>query len=288
MRCYQTRWVESEGSYIEVPCGKCLTCLVNKRNDWAFRLEQEYKRSSGAAFVTLTYHPKFCPDYGLDKKHVQLYMKRLRKSCGQKLRYFAVGEYGTKCGRPHYHIILFNYGDKDIRLDREIIEAWSTREGEAFGIVDIRPLNSARIMYCTKYVIQRGNAGSRQYTKPFMLCSRAYGLGAHYLTDDMVEWHRKGQRNYTLCYGEKRRLPRFYRDKIWFPAKRKDRQPVWREHPDRRVVSARAKNEALAAEQKNLQIIRDAGYKDPEAIQAEMRNALLSRVKEKVAYTQIF
>lgn len=288
MRCQSTRWVEASGKYLEVPCGKCLSCLTNKRNDWAFRLEQEYKSSKGAAFITLTYHPKFCPDYGLDKRHVQLYMKRLRKRYGKKLRYFCVGEYGTRYQRPHYHIILFTY--EDVRMDSIINKAWSTRAGESFGIVDIRPVNYARIMYCTKYVIQRGNPTYQYKSKPFMLCSRSYGLGLNYLTDAMALWHRKGKRNFTLVFGERRRLPRYYKEKIWWPARKPVQRKTggWCEHPDRKVVSEESKKMAEDARVKNLKIIREEGYSDPEAIQAEMWRAVLSRVKDKVAYTQTF
>lgn len=294
MRCQSTRWVEVNARYLEVPCGKCLACLTNKRNDWAFRLEQEYKASAGACFITLTYHPKFCPDYGLDKRHVQLYMKRLRKRFGKKLRYFCVGEYGTKHQRPHYHIILFNY-QEDARIQSEIRKAWSTRKGESFGIVDIRNVNFARIMYCTKYVIQRGSPTYKYKSKPFMLCSRSYGLGLNYLTDAMARWHREGKRNYTQVFGEKRRLPRYYKEKLWYPA----RKPItsadgrvvrneWPEHRDRKILSELSKAEGEIAEKKNLQLLREAGYSDPDAILKEMRDAVLSRVKQKTAYTQIF
>lgn len=296
MRCQNPRWVCPKIKPEQVPCGKCLPCLTNKRNDWAFRLDQEYKRSQGAAFVTLTYHPKFCPDFGLSKRHLQLYIKRLRKAYGKKLRYFAVGEYGTKHNRPHYHLIIFNYGEKDARLDKLFEQSWSTRTGESFGIVDIRPVNYARIMYCTKYVIQSRDVRCKSRTDPFMLCSRAYGLGAHYLTDAMVKWHREGKRNFTLVFGEKRRLPRYYKEKIWYPLRkpkayrRGDSTFYTNEYPahyEREIVSMASKAEGIIAEEKNLQMIRDAGYSDPDAILAEMRSAVISRIKQKVAFTQI-
>lgn len=290
MNCYQLNWVSTPKGSRQVPCGKCLACLTNKRNDWAFRLEQEYKSSKGAAFITLTYHPKYCPD-GLNKKHVQDYMKRLRKNYGEKLRYYLVGEYGTKTSRPHYHIILFYYDD--LRLDKFITNAWriknrTTRKFESLGIVDIRNVNYARIMYCTKYVIQRGNPMRDKRSKPFMLCSRAYGLGAAYLTDQMANWHREGERNYTLLYGEKRRLPRYYKDKIWWPEIKRERKTVWACNPNRDRVSQQSKSMAIEAQMKNLQLLRDSGYSNPEAILTEMRNAVLSRVHQKVAFTQHF
>ena len=111
MMCQQTKWVfpDTKPDGILVPCGKCLNCLMNKRNDWAFRLMQEYRHSKSGLFITLTYHSKYVPDQGVDKEHFQKFMKRLRHTTSQRLRYYGVGEYGTVTGRPHYHIILFNY-----------------------------------------------------------------------------------------------------------------------------------------------------------------------------------
>ena len=34
-------------------------------------------------------------------------MKRLRKRCGDGIRFFHCGEYGEEFSRPHYHAILF-------------------------------------------------------------------------------------------------------------------------------------------------------------------------------------
>lgn len=275
MRCESPRWVQPNGKMELVPCGKCLSCLINKRNDWAFRLEQEYKRSQSAAFITLTYHPKFVPDTGVSKRHFQLFMKRLRKKSGLKLRYYAVGEYGTKFDRPHYHAIIFNYYGNEKFLQ----SIWSTRKGEAFGIVHIGKVNQASIMYCTKYVIQRGNPKDSNRAKPFMLCSRAYGLGLNYLTDEMADWHRRGQRNYTLVFGEKRRLPRYYKDKIW-------PRVEWSNWIEKReAISEKSKAEGLAAEELNRKLLCEMGY-NPDVIIAEMRSAVLSRVKEKTAFTQ--
>lgn len=47
----------------------------------------------------------------LDKRSLQLFMKRLRKQLykysDEKIRYFACGEYGPVHFRPHFHILLF-------------------------------------------------------------------------------------------------------------------------------------------------------------------------------------
>lgn len=110
-------WCDKNEEFpVTVPCGKCVACLVNKRGDWIFRLQMEMKFSKRKAlFVTLTYDQKHCPEK-LDKRHLQLFLKRLRKHypAGQ-IRYYAVGEYGSKMGRPHYHLILFGAQELFVR-----------------------------------------------------------------------------------------------------------------------------------------------------------------------------
>lgn len=261
--CIKPITVYPANKKIVVPCAKCLACLTNKRNEWSFRLMEEYKRSKSAAFITLTYHPKFVPDQGVDKKHFQKFMKRLRKKSGERLRYYAVGEYGTKTNRPHYHAIIFNYYGNENFLQ----SVWP------FGIVHIGKVTEASIKYTTKYVIQRHDV-PRNQNKPFSLMSRAFGLGLWYLTDEMVHWHREGSRNYTLLHGVKGRLPRYYKDKIW---------------PDQEIrnkVSEKAKWEGIKANRKNLAIFYRLYGERAKQKQTEMRNAVVSRVKQKVAFTQ--
>lgn len=272
MNCSSPKIVEiNEVDYV-VPCGICLACLVNKREDWSFRLMQEYKRSRSAAFVTLTYDAKYVPDTGVCKTHVQKFMKRLRKVAGDKLRYYAVGEYGTRTGRPHYHLIIFNY---DI-AEKVLRKVWP------FGLTHVGKVTEASIKYTTKYCIQR-NTFPSGLSKPFALMSRGYGLGGHYLTDDMIAWHRNKNgepRAYSFIHGIKGRLPRYYKDKIWPLVPGTYWQYI------RESLSKKLSEEALKAQLENVRIIREAGYENPDAIISEMRNAVLSRVKEKVAYTQ--
>lgn len=92
-----------------VPCGKCNFCLAARRADWSFRIRKELKVAESAAFITLTYSDYHMPltDDGLGqlcKYDLQCFFKRLRKEQSKKLlhedypsiRYYAVGEYGTR------------------------------------------------------------------------------------------------------------------------------------------------------------------------------------------------
>lgn len=268
MRCITPLEVWPNNKRQIVPCGKCLACLTNKRTDWTFRLSQEYKHSHSAAFVTLTYSEKFNPD-GVSKRHLQLYMKRLRKKCSHKLRYYAVAEYGTKTNRPHYHLIIFNHDSEQV-----LRSSWTSRTGEPYGIVDIRPVNEARLRYCTKYVIQRGNAIDAKKPKPFMVCSRAYGIGLWYLTDDMLRWHRENRANYTMVHGIKGRLPRYYTNKIWY-----------HEHERKRISDQSAYDGRKSYRRTLACFFKKFGeHAQTKLLEAQLRE--LERVKQKIQFTQ--
>lgn len=66
-------------------------------------------------FITLTYNEENLPtDQGLDVRHWQLFMKRLRKKYApKKIRFYHCGEYGDTDDRPHYHAILFGHTFRD-------------------------------------------------------------------------------------------------------------------------------------------------------------------------------
>lgn len=230
-----------------VPCGYCISCLSNKRDAWSFRLEKEMAVSTSAMFVTLTYADN--NKTNLSKRDFQLFMKRLRKACakpqplrlsdflplggiippekdkvsqiarkGPNLRYYAVGEYGTKTQRPHYHIILFNMPFKAEHL---IVNAWTDPETkQSLGFVKIGSVTSASIAYVTKYCISpKYNVTNR--TIPFSLMSTKPPLGLNYFTEN-GNYHRETSRFYaTSLGGKKTNLPRLYRERIFSDEERK-------------------------------------------------------------------
>lgn len=261
-------WTDKNEEYpVTVPCGKCLACLSNKRTEWTFRLTQEHKFSKSSMFVTLTYDEKHYPGE-LQKRDVQLFMKRLRKLDGtNSIRYYLVGEYGTQRDRAHYHILLFNGTEAHVRA------AWVDSRQKPIGIVHIGKVTQASIAYCTKYIVQPpGESDGR--AKPFALMSRAYGIGGRYLSDNMVQWHRDNDALYCVDYGTKVRLPRFFKSKIWY------------NETDRERVSRLGLEAGLKEQEKERKYLeRKYGPRWPEKL-AELRNAVLSRIKSKVAYSQ--
>lgn len=189
------------------------------------RLFFEYHAHSTGAFVTLTYNDDNLP-FAVDeetglciptlvKKDLQLFMKRLRKLTGNGLRFFAVGEYGSTTARPHYHLLLFGYPYK-FSIGKAISDSWKK------GFVSVGSITGASINYVTKYVLIGGVdpeffdlLDRFDAQRPFMFCSRRPFIGYDYLTDDMIDYHRKTGSLLLTRDGYKQPLPRIYRGKIF-------------------------------------------------------------------------
>jgi hypothetical protein len=197
-----------------VPCGKCPQCTARKVSAWSFRLMQEEKRSDSALFITLTYadaHLHFSDQNlpQLQKRDLQLFVKRLRKLHtveSKPLKYYAVGEYGSRTWRPHYHLLLFN-------CQVELIQkAWH------LGQVHYGTLTPASVGYTLKYLSKPkpSKYSLRGRTQQFALMSKR--LGDNYLTDQAKAWHKADLENRSyvpLLDGKIASMPRYYQDKLY-------------------------------------------------------------------------
>ena len=96
------------GYKVPVPCGRCLCCRIDDRNNWTWRICAELQSCDGV-FVSLTISDEFLCGPSVYIKSIQDYHKRLRKNLkGRKIKFFTVSEYGEESMRPHYHEILMN------------------------------------------------------------------------------------------------------------------------------------------------------------------------------------
>ena len=126
MRCINPITITNKASIsqeaMEVPCGKCIECRIHQRKEWSLRLLHEMAYHERSVFLTLTYSDENLPDdLSISKRHLQLFLKRLRKQSGRKgIKYFATGEYGESTQRPHYHAIVFGVGLKN--EDKQLVK----------------------------------------------------------------------------------------------------------------------------------------------------------------------
>lgn len=203
---------------IPVPCGKCPVCFKRKVSHWSFRLQQQDKYSHESHFITLTYDTKHLPIsengyQSLCKRDVQLFFKRLRKANSCTLKYFAVGEYGGKTARPHYHVLLFNAAIQTIQ------PAWGLGHCH-YGFV-----SGASVGYTLKYMMKGrwrpySDDDDREPQRAFM----SKGLGLDYLTPQAIRWHLDDptERMYLpLKDGKKVSMPRYYKERIYWPSLQK-------------------------------------------------------------------
>lgn len=90
-----------------VACRECWQCIETRVDDWVGRCIAESRTALACHSITLTYgggdHERAAV---LTYSDVQKYFKVLRRR-GYPCRYFAVGEYGSKKGRSHWHLIVY-------------------------------------------------------------------------------------------------------------------------------------------------------------------------------------
>jgi hypothetical protein len=126
-----------------IPCGQCIGCRIQQREDWTTRIELEARQwpKEQVWFITLTYDDDHVPGMILRTGEllrkvqyvwkpgekspesvqtllytdVQKFLKRLRKAYKKKLRFFCAGEYGEQTARPHYHMILYGWEPTDLK-----------------------------------------------------------------------------------------------------------------------------------------------------------------------------
>lgn len=144
---------------VSVSCGKCLECVRQKSVEWAFRIMDECSLYKDNSFLTLTYDDEHKPYLGVSRREVQLFVKRLRKVLfPRKIRFFACGEYGKKLGRPHYHLIIFNWFPDDAwfwQRDKSGVELFRSSLLETvwtFGFSSVGRVTYDSALYCAKYM----------------------------------------------------------------------------------------------------------------------------------------
>lgn len=175
------RWDERQPPTGRVPvelqsrCRKCENCLAHRRRLWAARGRAEIDAAPRTWFGTLTMHPeaRFAIQMrALDRLHraghglewgalhrdvrfkaladvasheVTLWLKRVRKQSGSRLRYLLVTE-AHKDGFPHFHLLLHDYG----KVTKSVMESqW--RCGFSHWRV-IRPDDRKAAFYAAKYL----------------------------------------------------------------------------------------------------------------------------------------
>jgi hypothetical protein len=236
MPCFKPIDVPKKGYIdlrVQVPCGRCLGCRLDKRRDWANRLLDEAKFHIYRWFLTLTYSDDHLPANGsLVLRHAQLWQKRMRKARpDDTLRFFTVGEYGKQTKRAHYHSIMFGAdfpdkrrhsksGDHELFVSEELNKLWG------MGHCYIGTVTASSCEYVAGYVVDKinGQAAKQHYSRldpltgeiveiqpEFAIMSRRPGIGAAWyeqFKDDVFPSDTK------VSKGKPGPVPRYYTDKL--------------------------------------------------------------------------
>ncbi|AXH75358.1 MAG: replication initiator protein [Microviridae sp.] len=214
---------DRNGHATQIRCRSCRECKIRDVKDWGFRNRAELRQSYNAYFITLTYSDESTHFTGkLEISHVREYLKTLRNKVGylydrgekvptiernaSNLRFFAVGEYGDKFGRPHYHMILYNIPtfkhpqDKYFNEHKEVYKLISESWKE--GLVHVGDVNMSSINYVCKYIFKQDG---------FRIMSKNPAIGKVYLTEKTLMYHQADKRFYvTLENGIRQALPEYY------------------------------------------------------------------------------
>lgn len=128
--------VNTSTQYINVPSGRCISCIKRNQNQYIQRIISQSSKCH-MFFMTLTYNDRMLPFVYTDTgekiyfayfKHFQDCMKRFRKAFpSHRFSYSVVSERGSKKMRPHFHILLFceKQNEKSVnQLEKSFYDWW--------------------------------------------------------------------------------------------------------------------------------------------------------------------
>lgn len=237
--------------YIEVPCGCCLNCKVDRRNWLEDAINYELKKNyNSCSFTCLTYDDYRINDYiiydeqidgtkvplvnkagkfayTLNKKDFVDCIKRLRSYiayhnleekygkdvCDSKFKVVYCTEYGGRYERPHAHFLFLGISPKV--LDIILPKVWKN------GIIDNGELENGGIRYVLDYCekqVRGKKARYEAYEKygmeaPSLIYSKGLGKG---LILDNLSFIKTHNLEYPCgAAGKTRPIPYYYKQKIF-------------------------------------------------------------------------
>jgi len=233
---------------IQLKCGQCIGCRLERSKQWAIRCMNEAQMHSKNCFITLTYNDEnLPPNDSLVYRDFQLFLKRLRfKYSGTTIRYYMAGEYGENYGRPHFHAILFGIdfadkkpwkksGDNILYRSKDLESLWTDNLGNSLGYSSIGDVTFESASYVARYIMKKQNSDKLNpntgkpynavydYTNPktgeitkktpeFTKMSLKPGIGATWIEKYMSDVYPHGE---IILRGNKKVLTPKYYDKIF-------------------------------------------------------------------------
>lgn len=232
---------------VEVPCGQCIGCRLERSRQWAMRCLHEASLHKDSCFITLTYNDENLPDdCSVHVEHFQKFMKRFRKAVApRKIRFFHCGEYGSndpnnpkhvrqygisKLGRPHYHALIFGYDFDDLELVREkdgirLYHSAMLSGLWPYGFNTVGSVTFESAAYVARYVTKKinGEQAEEHYTRTdpetgevfhvepeYVTMSRRPGIGSKWFEEYSGDAYPK---DFITVRGKEIKPPKYY-DKL--------------------------------------------------------------------------
>lgn len=214
-----------------IPCGHCIACRINKREEWCTRICHETSFASSACFITLTYDEEHVPWYEDEngdmyrepcKKDIDDFIKRLRYRFGKGIRFFIGSEHGPTTERPHYHGFLWNLPEDALNW-RVIEPIWKN------GSVTVGEFSKARANYAAKYYVEREEFEGK--LRDFTLMSRRPGIGRQY-AEHNADFLNQSVVTSITREGKKVPIPRYYKNITYSEELKEERFREFRERQD--------------------------------------------------------
>lgn len=188
-----------------IPCGKCPNCIKRKSQEWTSRLLKESENHNFSYFITMTYDDEHYCD--LNKRDLQLFLKRYRKKYDLNLKYYICGEYGETTQRAHYHAILFqdkpienlNFYGQNLYYSEDFNDCWSLG-----NCLISKQVNERSIKYTIAYTLKK--LGENK----IVLMSKGLGLSFLKKNKDLIKF----QQGFYVLNGYKQELPSYFRRKL--------------------------------------------------------------------------
>jgi hypothetical protein len=279
MACYHPQWAWSSlavnvsgkrslvfqesmgvpGSLMQIDCGHCLGCRIDKSIEWSIRVCHEMKYHERCCWLTLTYDPAHYPEHGqLVADHLRRFIKALRKHFGKGVRYFACGEYGEQLSRPHFHVCLFgvDFGEDRREVKKRgqfpVFRSELATKLWGRGFVEIGLLTRKSAGYTARYIMKKinGELAETHYQRydeqtqdmfllmpEFIRVSTRPGLGYQFFEQYKdTNWYT---RDTCILEGKEFPIPKYY-DKLM------------ERHDPERMAAVKAKRIAKALERNPL------------------------------------
>ena len=211
---------------IQLPCGRCIGCRLERSRQWAARICCEQQISSCSSFLTCTYSspPMVLGSDGverptLDKRDGQLFFKRLRKHYPDlNIRYYWAGEYGDTTARPHYHCCLFGLDFSEDRVPFTFSNGLPLYTSETLtniwglGHCLIGGLSFESAAYVARYCIKKitGYMADAHYMgrlPEYAVMSRRPGIGGAWISKYMDDCYPSDE---LVLRGHPSKPPRFF------------------------------------------------------------------------------